>query len=130
PVLSATFPAEVLGEAQRGSICAAQFLCPARFSRSVPAASALASRRQVHHEIRIDQDRKRLGRHQDALKPVALPEQADDSLLALALQFLDLPEGSLLEAAGITLRDRLLTPYLSAELVHILLLMPFWTTRG
>jgi len=66
---------------------------------------SLASPRQVHREIRLDQDRERLGRHRNTLKPVALAEQADDGLLALALQFLDLLEGSLLEAAGITLRD-------------------------
>ena len=49
---------------------------------------SLVSRRQVHSEIRPDQDRERLGRHGNALKPVALAEQADDGLLALALQLL------------------------------------------
>ena len=47
---------------------------------------SLASRRQVHREIRLDQDRERLGRHGNTLKAVALPEQADDGLLARALQ--------------------------------------------
>jgi len=67
---------------------------------------SLASRSQIHRERTLDQDRERLGRHRNTLKPIALPEQADDGLLALALEFLDLSEGSLLEASGITFRNR------------------------
>jgi hypothetical protein len=50
--------------------------------------SIAESRRQVHREITLNQDRERLGRYGDALKPVALAEQAADGLIALAPQLL------------------------------------------
>jgi len=40
----ATISTEGARRVLRGSICAAQFLCPARFSRSVPTASAPGGR--------------------------------------------------------------------------------------
>jgi hypothetical protein len=95
---------------------------------------SLVSRCRVYSEIRLGQDSERLGRRQDALKPVAPPEQAADSLLALALEFLDLPEESLLEATGSVgnyLHGLSLSRLTSRRnLVDFLLLTLFSTIRG